>query len=146
MDKEHLLKIINNTLRKYSQIDFGHEQFESLFEPDYKMLPFGEQHIHTCLKFNHKEHGMIYKNGELSCTGLILHFTHERFEDISVNVFYDNYRKEIYNSVLAMPKYTKSDWQGRKNINQSAKKIMTDKELSNYFKRLFKRFECPVLA
>ena len=145
MNKEHLLKIINNTWLKYAQIDETNEQFKSLFEPEYKRIGFGEQHTHYCVKFDPQKHELEYKNGELSCSGLVLNYRHKRFE-VSVNVFYDYAKREIYNSVLATPQYTQKDWQGRKTIRQSGVRIMSDKDLSNYFKRLLKRFECPVLA
>jgi len=145
MNTEHLLKIINNTWLKYSQIDETNEQFKSMFEPVYAVIPFGEQHTHRCLTFEPNNHGLKYKVGSLSCTGLVLNYTHERFK-VSVSVFYDYSKREIYNSVLATPKYTEKDWQGRKTIRQSGVRIMSDKDLSNYFKRLLKRFVCPVLA
>lgn len=145
MNTEHLLKIINNTWLKYAQIDETNEQFKSMYEPEYAVIPFGEQHTHSCLTFNPDSHGLKYKGGSLSCTGLVLNYKHERFE-VSVNVFYDYAKREIYNSVLATPQYTKNDWQGRKTIRQSGVRVMSDKDLSNYFKRLLKRFECPVLT
>lgn len=140
MNREHLSKIVNSTLG-----GLKHEHFEDLFEPLYKTLQFKEQQINTCLRFNYKEHDMIYKSGELSCTGLVLHFVHPRFKDIYVNVVYGCCCREIYNSVLAIPEYTESDWKGKRNIAQEANKITSDNELSNYFKRLYKRFECPIL-
>jgi hypothetical protein len=96
--------------------------------------------------FEHKNFGLTYKSGSLSCTGLVLNFNHQRFENVSVTILYDYYRKEIYNSVLAYPKYTKSDWDGKKTIRQSDKIFLADRDLSSYFKRLYKRFECPVIA
>lgn len=144
MDKETLLKIINNSWCKYSPIDEHNDEFKSMFEPEYKEIPFGEQNTKTCLKFNPKEHGLDYKSGTISCTGIIFKYAHERF-DVSVHVFYSYATRDIYNSVLATPRYTVKDFNYRNSIRQSSVKVICDKDISNYFKRLRKRFECPII-
>ncbi|MDR6548518.1 hypothetical protein J2810_004608 [Chryseobacterium rhizosphaerae] len=151
MTKEHLIKIIQNSASGGIERGFIENGFFSrLYEPEYFDQPIDEykmdEYFSKALCFDYRQNDFVFISGSLSCTGLVFKFKSERFEQVTVNVFYDCLKRSIYNSVLAQPKYTENDWKGKKRIQQSANKIENNTDIKKYIKRLYKRFECPLLS
>lgn len=141
MTKEHLIRIVNCI----NSFHLSQQEFDSLFTSNYNGLPIHIDNVDTYLLFNHQENGMAFKKGRIGCSGVFLDFSHSRFENINVQVLYDYFDRKIYNSVLATPKYTDSDWKGKKRIAQIASKVKCNKDMQKIFARMYKRFECPTL-
>lgn len=145
MTKTHLRKIIDTVISP-STLD---EAFNTLYEPDFKTEYINATRLDHIKKkalcFDYLNSGFEFVSGSLSCTGLQLVFKNHCLERILVNVFYDSSTKQIYNSVLAIPKYTTADYYGKKSINQRANTIRSDKDLQRYLKKIYNKFECPIL-
>ena len=84
--------------------------------------------------------------GSVSCTGVEIIFKNDWFRKILVYPMYDYKTGNIYNRVLAIPDYTKKDREGKKKICQSSHIIRSQKDLHRYFKKMFDKFECPVIS
>jgi len=145
MTREHLEKILYEI--------FPHklykEAIDRLYAPEYFIQEMDEDEfllIKRALTFNHSEHGLTFKSGRISCSVVEFLFSHSRFEQVRVNVFYDFIKSAIYNTVLALPQYTQKDWAGGNRISQQANTVRNGKELERCFNRLYKRFECPDLC
>ena len=145
MTREHLTKI----LKTVSPDSVCEENIDVLYEPTYSKICINESELQNgfskMLTFDYNKCGMIFISGEISCSGIKIRFKTERFQEITVVIMYDYLSRQIYNSVLAMPKYTDYDMLGKSSISQAATKIKSDKDIIKYFNRLYKRFECPVL-
>lgn len=145
MTKEFLLKIMKASFN----IDVKDDFFNRLYEPEYYTQPIDEYKLKSycsnALTFDYNLFDLIFVKGEVSCTGLTFQFRSDRFEKILVSVFYDSFEKKIYNSVLAIPKYTENDYLDRKSINQRSRKVKSNSDLKKVFNDLYKRFECPVI-
>lgn len=124
--------------------------FSELYAPTFKVHKMTKENFLNLNKssfcFDWFSRGFEFMSGEVSCTGVEIIFTNPWFERISVRPMYDYKTGNLYNSVLAIPQYTRADWEGKKKISQSAHIIRNDKQLDNYFKKLFEKFECPMLS
>ncbi|MCX2679157.1 hypothetical protein OOZ15_04315 [Galbibacter sp. EGI 63066] len=145
MTKKHLREILSKTFG-FPPLD---SDFDLFYSPNYFVQTIDESFLgemKNCLCFDYKQQGLTFVEGEISCTGISILFKSDRFEYISVCVFYDFSEQQIYNTVLAMPRYTNADWESRERIDQTACIIKSDNDLERYFNQLFKRFKCPVLS
>ena len=124
--------------------------FQKLYAPEYITHNMTKQNFlnlnKKALCFDWFAKGFSFVSGSVSCTGVEMVFKNDWFEEISVRPMYDYKKGNLYNTVLAKPKYTEKDWQGRKKISQSAHIVRSEKDLDRYFKKLFNKFECPLLS
>ncbi len=143
MTEKYLLKI----LKEAFIIDIKEDFFKRLYEPEYYIQPIDEnklkKHCPDALVFDYKLFNFEFMKGEISCTGLTFEFCSDRFERIFVQVFYDSLERKIYNSVLAMPKYTEKDYRGKLSISQRGRTIKSNTDVKRMLNYLYKRFECP---
>lgn len=150
MTKEYLIKILQNSTSESFNVNncFTNGFFERLYEPEYLDQPIDERRMNECftkaLCFDYKQNNMSFNSASLSCAGLTFVFKNDRFEKIYVTALYDYKTNKIYNSVLAVPSYTPLDYNGKKTISQSANTVRSNSDLKRYFKRLYKRFICPL--
>lgn len=145
MNKQHLEKILKYGFSLLITDDF----FNRLYEPEYFIQPIDENKLNSygqkLLTFDYKVFGFKFIDGSISCSGVTINFKSERFERIICNVFYDVDKMMCYNSVLAIPKYTKNDYIGRKSISQRGHTVKSEKQLKRYIEKLYCLFECPIL-
>lgn len=147
------LEIMTETHLKYILMECGlstdDKTFRMLYSPDYITHKMTKQNFLSLNKktlcFDWGENDFSFVEGSVSCSGVKLIFTNDWFRKILVSPLYDFKTGKIYNSVLAIPDYTEKDRFGKKKISQSSHIVRNQKDLDNYFKKLFKRFECPLV-
>jgi hypothetical protein len=123
--------------------------FSELYAPNYQRHEITKQKFlqlnKSTLCFDWFARGFEFVRGSISCTGVELIFKNEYFEKIIISPRYEYRTGKLYNSVLAIPSYTENDRLGRKNITQTSNMVRSDKDLDRYLKKLFNRFDCPLI-
>lgn len=126
------------------------KEFRRLFSPEYVVHKMNQNNFlmlnKSAICFDWIENGFEFVEGSVSCTGIEIIFKNEWFRKISVFPMYEYRTGKIYNQVLAIPDYTENDRAGKKKITQSSHIVRSQKDLERYFKKLFKRFDCPLIS
>ena len=130
-------------------ISTDEKEFRRLYSPEYVTHKMTKQNFLNLNKktlcFDWVENDFEFVEGRISCTGVEIIFKNDRFRKIMVYPSYDYTTGKIYNQVLAIPDYTEKDREGRNKIKQSGHIIRCQKDLEKYFKKLFNKFECPLV-
>ncbi len=128
-------------------LSIDEKNISKLYAPEYEAHKITLENLLTLNKrtfcFDWFLRGFEFLEGSVSCTGVEIVFKNAWFPKILVYPMYDYMSGKIYNSVLAIPNYTDKDREGRKRIRQCSHIVRCERDLDNYFKKLFKKFECP---
>lgn len=139
---------LKQILERVFPYGLSEDAIRRLFAPEYKTFDVHTSQFFTiekqAMRFDFRKFGMAYSGGVISAWGVSFSFSHPRFDRISVKVFYDPRRRELYNSVLAVPRYTHEDYLVRGGaIRQTANMVKSERDMERYLKKLFTQFECP---